>query len=111
MRRKYVFAIASKIKRCGEDIDDGCGCLRATKIKNEDLATIIMEWSGVNKETIDQHQGNTRNGHQNLQTYFGRRCALYGFQSHLVSSRVDDLSSVGNTTPLQMIGVTFLYAL
>jgi DNA-directed RNA polymerase II subunit RPB1 len=51
-RWKYVFSIASKIKRCGEDTDDGCGCLRATKIKKEDLATIIMEWTKVNKETV-----------------------------------------------------------
>ena len=43
-RWKYIFSIASKIKRCGEDTDDGCGCLRATKIKKEDLATI--SWSG-----------------------------------------------------------------
>jgi len=53
MRWKYVFAIASKVKRCGEDIDDGCGCLQATKLKKEDLATIIMEWTGTNKETIN----------------------------------------------------------
>lgn len=53
MRWKYVFAIASKVKRCGEDIDDGCGCLQATKLKKEDLATIIMEWTGANKETIN----------------------------------------------------------
>ena len=51
-RWKYIFAIASKIKRCGEDTDDGCGCLRATKIKKEDLATIIMEWTKPNKENV-----------------------------------------------------------
>ena len=52
LRWKYVFSIASTIKRCGEDTDDGCGCLKATKIKKEDLATIIMEWAKPNKETI-----------------------------------------------------------
>jgi DNA-directed RNA polymerase II subunit RPB1 len=52
LRWKYVFTIASKIKRCGEDTDDGCGCLQATKLKKEDLATIIMEWTKPNKETI-----------------------------------------------------------
>lgn len=43
-RWKYVFALASKIKRCGEDIDDGCGCLQPNKIKKEGLATLFAEW-------------------------------------------------------------------
>jgi len=48
-RWKYIFAIASKVKRCGEDTDDGCGCLKG-KIKKEDLAKITMEWTDTNKE-------------------------------------------------------------
>ena len=48
-RWKYIFAIASKVKRCGEDTDDGCGCLQG-KIKKEDLAKITMEWTDTNKE-------------------------------------------------------------
>lgn len=52
LRWKYLFSIVSKVKRCGEDIDDGCGCLQATKLKKENLATIIMEWTSANKETI-----------------------------------------------------------
>ena len=28
----YVFHIASKIKRCGEDTEDGCGCKQPKKI-------------------------------------------------------------------------------
>jgi len=43
-RWKYVFAIASKIKRCGEDTEDGCGCLQPNKIRKEGLATIFAEW-------------------------------------------------------------------
>ena len=42
-RWKYVFAIASASKRCGEDTDDGCGCLQP-KIKKVELATITAEW-------------------------------------------------------------------
>ncbi len=48
-RWKYVFSIASKIKRCGEDSEDGCGCLQPTRIRKTDLATIYAEW--VQKET------------------------------------------------------------
>jgi DNA-directed RNA polymerase II subunit RPB1 len=43
-RWKYVFSLASKIKRCGEDIEDGCGCLQPNKIRKEGLATIFAEW-------------------------------------------------------------------
>jgi len=43
-RWKYVFGLASGIKRCGEDIEDGCGCLQPNKIRKEGLATIFAEW-------------------------------------------------------------------
>ena len=45
-RWKYVFTLASKIKRCGEDLEDGCGCLQPNKIRKEGLATIYAEWKG-----------------------------------------------------------------
>jgi len=45
-RWKYVFALASKIKRCGEDTEDGCGCLQPQKIRKDGLATIYAEWKG-----------------------------------------------------------------
>jgi DNA-directed RNA polymerase II subunit RPB1 len=45
----YIFAIASKIKRCGEDTDDGCGCKQPSKIRKEEktLATIKAEWDSI----------------------------------------------------------------
>ena len=43
-RWKYVFSLASKIRRCGEDTEDGCGCLQPHKIRKEGLATIYAEW-------------------------------------------------------------------
>ena len=46
-RWNYVFRIASKIKRCGEDTEDGCGCKQPCKIKKEGLATIIAEWDNI----------------------------------------------------------------
>jgi len=46
-RWNRVFAIASKIKRCGEECDDGCGCKQPSKIKKEGLATIIGEWDSI----------------------------------------------------------------
>ena len=50
-RWKYVFSLASKIKRCGEDTEDGCGCLQPNKIKKEGLATIYAEWKGEDQDS------------------------------------------------------------
>ena len=47
-RWKYVFALCNKMGRCGEDTDDGCGCLQPTKIRKEGLASIFAEWKTDN---------------------------------------------------------------
>ena len=48
-RWKYVFSLINshKIKRCGEDNEDGCGCLQPTKIRTEGLANIFAEWKNT----------------------------------------------------------------
>ena len=43
-RWNYVFSQASKIKRCGEDCENGCGCKQPFKIKKQGLATLIADW-------------------------------------------------------------------
>jgi DNA-directed RNA polymerase beta' subunit len=45
-RWSYVHHLASKVKRCGDDTQDGCGCLVPKKIKKENLATLYAEWDG-----------------------------------------------------------------
>ena len=50
-RWKYVFELAKKVKRCGEDTDDGCGCLQPTKIRKEGLATIFAEWPSTEESS------------------------------------------------------------
>ncbi len=53
IRWNNIFSIASKIKRCGEDTNNGCGCKQPNKIKKEGLATLIAEWDeidGIDKE-------------------------------------------------------------
>jgi DNA-directed RNA polymerase II subunit RPB1 len=52
-RWKYVFALASKIKKCGESTSDGCGCKQPLKIKKEGLATICAEWTDANDEAMN----------------------------------------------------------
>ena len=42
-----VFALASKVKRCGEDTDDGWGCKQPSKIRKEGLATLTAVWDSI----------------------------------------------------------------
>lgn len=46
-RWDYVFSLASKVERCGEENNDGCGCKQPNKIRKEGLATIFAEWSDI----------------------------------------------------------------
>jgi DNA-directed RNA polymerase beta' subunit len=45
-RWSHVHHLATKVKRCGDDTQDGCGCLVPKKIKKENLATLYAEWDG-----------------------------------------------------------------
>jgi DNA-directed RNA polymerase II subunit RPB1 len=49
-RWKYVFGLCSKVKRCGDDSEDGCGNLQPNKIRKEGLATIFAEWKNDSAE-------------------------------------------------------------
>jgi DNA-directed RNA polymerase beta' subunit len=49
-RWNHVHHLASKVKRCGDDTQDGCGCLIPKKIKKENLATLFAEWDGEAEE-------------------------------------------------------------
>jgi DNA-directed RNA polymerase II subunit RPB1 len=53
-RWNFVFQLASKIKRCGEDSHDGCGCLKPKKIKKEGLATLYAEWEEIEGLSQDE---------------------------------------------------------
>ena len=55
-RWNNVFQMASKVKRCGENTDDGCGYKQPNKIKKEGLATLIAEWD--NMETTGDDESN-----------------------------------------------------
>ena len=51
-RWEYVFGRASKIKRCGEDNECGCGTKQPIKISKEGMSTLFAEW-----EVTPQMQG------------------------------------------------------
>ena len=42
-----ILLLLVKLKRCGEDTSDGCGCKQPNKIKKDGLATLIAEWDNV----------------------------------------------------------------
>ncbi len=46
----YVSKLASKVRRCGEKTDDGCGCKQPDKIKLEEMATIFAQWDAMENE-------------------------------------------------------------
>jgi DNA-directed RNA polymerase II subunit RPB1 len=49
-RWKYVFTLCGKVKRCGDDSEDGCGTLQPNKIRKEGLATIFAEWKNDSED-------------------------------------------------------------
>ena len=46
----YVYNTASKVKRCGESSENGCGCKQPSSIKLEGMATIMATWDKVEAE-------------------------------------------------------------
>jgi DNA-directed RNA polymerase II subunit RPB1 len=57
-----VFQYCSKVKRCGDDTHDGCGCLQPKRIKKQDIATIIAEWESNETEETGAGAGGGAGG-------------------------------------------------
>jgi DNA-directed RNA polymerase beta' subunit len=43
-RWSHVLEICKGVKRCGDESENGCGCLQPEKVKQEGFANIIAEW-------------------------------------------------------------------
>ena len=43
-RWNYVSALAAKVKRCGETIEDGCGCKQPDNVRLEGMANLFAVW-------------------------------------------------------------------
>tara|TARA_A100001015_G_scaffold313592_1_gene421170 strand:- start:59 stop:4576 length:4518 start_codon:yes stop_codon:yes gene_type:complete len=52
-RWNMVFQLASKVKRCGDDTEDGCGCKQPHKIKKEGLASLFAEWDNLPNDSTN----------------------------------------------------------
>ena len=50
-RWDYVSKLAVKVKRCGEQTEDGCGCKQPDKIKVEEMASVNAIWENIETET------------------------------------------------------------
>jgi DNA-directed RNA polymerase II subunit RPB1 len=50
-RWKYVSELCKGIKRCGEDTEDGCGCLQPKKIKKEGMSSLFAEWANTAEDS------------------------------------------------------------
>jgi len=55
-RWNMVFQLASKVKRCGDDTEDGCGCKQPHKIKKEGLASLFAEWDNLPNDNTDSKE-------------------------------------------------------
>lgn len=60
-RWQFVFNLSSKIKRCGDDNLNGCGCKQPKKIKKEGFATIIAEWDNLEDKEDKEDNNDSEN--------------------------------------------------
>uniref|UniRef100_A0AB39JCQ8 DNA-directed RNA polymerase subunit n=1 Tax=Florenciella sp. virus SA2 TaxID=3240092 RepID=A0AB39JCQ8_9VIRU len=51
----------TQIKRCGDDTQNGCGCLRPIKIKQDGFSSIIAEWVNTEGDDEDKSANQTIN--------------------------------------------------
>jgi len=59
-RWDYVSKLAAKVKRCGEQTDDGCGCKQPDKIKLEEMASIYAIWENIDTDTGENKKINMK---------------------------------------------------
>ena len=62
-RWSYVFGVANKVKvkRCGDDNEEGCGCLMPKKIRKDNLATLIAEWDSDSVKGMSEEDAKKMN--------------------------------------------------
>ena len=55
-RWEYVSNLAAKVKRCGDLIEDGCGCRQPDKIKVEGMAMLYAIWDNIETEEAGENK-------------------------------------------------------
>ena len=56
-RWDYVSKLAPKVKRCGEQSEDGCGCKVPDKIKVDEMATVSAVWDNIDTGNEENKSG------------------------------------------------------
>ena len=57
---QYVYNNASKVKKCGEFTDDGCGSKQPNSVKLEGMATIMAIWENVEESESEDRKVHVR---------------------------------------------------
>ena len=57
-RWKYVVDLVKNVKRCGEDTEDGCGCLQPKRYKKEGMSSLYAEWTNTIEEGEEAKEDN-----------------------------------------------------
>ena len=55
-RWHHVLDLCKTVQRCGDEIDNGCGCLQPVKIKQDGFANIIAEWTKEDEQDKTQKE-------------------------------------------------------
>jgi len=54
--QRWDYVSATKVKRCGESIEDGCGCKQPDKIKLEGMSTLYAIWENMDTEEANENK-------------------------------------------------------
>ncbi len=74
-RWNKIYKLASKINRCGDDTDDGCGYKQPSKIKKEGLATLYAEWENIKSiDTVNSEKLSIKLSPEIVLKIFRRMC-------------------------------------
>ena len=73
-RWNKVQALCSKVKYCGEQCEGGCGFKQASKIKKENISTLIMEWDAdkQDNDSADKQEKTIKLSAEHVLTLFNR---------------------------------------
>jgi DNA-directed RNA polymerase, beta'' subunit/160 kD subunit len=59
-RWNFVYSKCNSVSRCGQEINDGCGCKQPSKIRKEGLATLYADFALKSSDETDNSDVNTR---------------------------------------------------
>ena len=52
-RWTHVLELCKGVKRCGDESENGCGCLQPERVKQEGFANVVGEWTKEDEKDED----------------------------------------------------------